>query len=51
MFAAVQLKRQLGLRAFQKFFRIPCRGIEVFLRGSASGKEASFIFLFASCLS
>jgi hypothetical protein len=32
------------------FFRIPCRGIGVFRRGSASGKEASFIFLFAARL-
>jgi len=32
------------------FFRIPCRGIEVFRCGSASGKEASLIFLFVACL-
>jgi hypothetical protein len=31
-------------------FRIPYMGIEVFRRGSASGKEASFIFLFSACL-
>jgi len=32
------------------FSRIPCRDIEVFHRGSASGKEACFIFLFTACL-